>query len=156
MFSVLLHAHVEPRGSVAARRIPADCRAKLSVSNPSHPHQRVAERRKSRAGTPTRWSALRQDPSLLREGTAGPSRGPARLAAPHCGVFLRPRDRLLKRTVTTSDHNHPAGISTCVHPLHQPVAGRPHVVGARLPKPPEAWLTRPNPQAPPLLRQQAP
>ena len=39
----------EPRGSVAARRIPADCRAKLSVSNPSHPHQRVAERRNSRA-----------------------------------------------------------------------------------------------------------
>src|SRR3954463_9225212 len=35
-----------------------------------------------------------------------------------------------KRTVTTSDHHHPAGISTCVHPLHQPVAGRPHVVGA--------------------------
>src|SRR4051794_6950354 len=27
---------------------------------------------KSRAGTPTRWSALRQDLSLLREGTAGP------------------------------------------------------------------------------------
>src|SRR6185369_2185082 len=47
--ALFLSECVEPWGSVAARRIPADCRAKLSVSNPSHPHQRVAERRNSRA-----------------------------------------------------------------------------------------------------------
>ena len=34
---------------IAARRIPADCRAKLSVSNPSQSQVREAERRNSRA-----------------------------------------------------------------------------------------------------------
>jgi hypothetical protein len=47
--SSFLRPFIEPCGSVAARRIPADCRAKLSVSNPSPLQVRVAERRNSRA-----------------------------------------------------------------------------------------------------------
>ena len=42
-----LRTFVDPWGSVAARRIPAGCRAKLSVSNPSQSQVRVAERRNS-------------------------------------------------------------------------------------------------------------
>jgi hypothetical protein len=42
-----LHAFLELCGIVAARRIPAGCRAKLSVSNPSPLKVRVAERRNS-------------------------------------------------------------------------------------------------------------
>ena len=44
---ICFHPCVEPSTIVTARRIPAGCRAKLSVSNPSPLHQRVAERRNS-------------------------------------------------------------------------------------------------------------
>ena len=45
----LLHRCAEATGSAAARRIPAGCRAKLSVSNPSQSQVREAERRNSQA-----------------------------------------------------------------------------------------------------------
>src|SRR5260221_1154075 len=86
---------VEPCGSAAARRIPAGCRAKLSVSNPSQsqkegsgaPKFAGAERR-------TRWPALRHGLSRLRTGL--PAHNADRRAFRRStGVFLRPRDRLL-------------------------------------------------------------
>src|SRR5689334_5073908 len=46
---IFLHACLGPSGSVAARRIPAGCRAKLSVSYPSQSQAREAERRNSQA-----------------------------------------------------------------------------------------------------------
>src|SRR6476619_3427446 len=91
-----LSLSIEPRGSVAARRIPADCRAKLSVSNPSHPHQRVAERRNSQAriAAPVGPSYDRASPVSGRD--CWPiTRAGAPLGAP-LRLFLRPRDRLLE------------------------------------------------------------
>ena len=144
-----LSLSIEPRGSVAARRIPAGCRAKLSVSNPSPLQVRVAERRNSQprnaatVGLPcgeTHPVSGRDCRSITRTGA--PLGAPLRL-------FLKPRDRLLKRTVTTSGHNHPAGISPCVHPLHQPFRTDPRSWAGRcLSRPPEVRLRRPNPQAP--------
>src|SRR5204862_5141144 len=81
-----------------------------------------------------------------------------RLAALHCGVFLRPRDRLLE---TDRGAHSNALDSTGFPPASSAPPARCRTdpcswAGRCLPKPPEARLARPNPQAPPLLRQQAP
>jgi hypothetical protein len=153
-----LHTFIEPCGSVAARRIPADCRAKLSVSNPAQPHQRVAERRNSRArnAAPVGPSYDRTCPSSGRELPA--HNADRRASRRSTGVFLRPRDRLLE---TDRGAHSNALDSTGFPPLSSAPPARCRTdpcswAGRCLPRPPEARLTRPNPQAPPPLRQQAP
>jgi len=66
----------------------------------------------------TRWLALRQSLSLQRKGTAGPSRGPARLSALHRGVFPSS-----SRPPSGNGQGRPYGtplipqsFSPCVHP----------------------------------------
>src|SRR5580765_8839457 len=69
-FSIdFLRTFIEPWGSVAARRIPVGCRAKLSASNPSQSQKREAERRNSRArnAAPVGPSYDRTCPSSGRE-----------------------------------------------------------------------------------------
>ena len=103
--------------------------------------------------------ALRQNPSLQRKGTASPSRGPARLSAPHRGVFPQSPG-----PPSGNGQGRPYGTPliprafTRVHPL-PPARCRTDPcswAGRCLPRPPEARLARPNPQAPSPLRQQAP
>src|SRR5436309_834409 len=112
-----------------------------------HPRGRSADRRCAERRT---VAALRLGLSLQRKGSASPSRGPARLSAPHRGVFLRPRDRLLE---TDRGAHSNALDSTGFPPLSSAPPARcrtdPHSWAGRcLPKPPEARLARPNPQAP--------
>ena len=82
-----------------------------------------------------------------------------RLPALHCGVFLRPRDRLLEtdRGAHSRTPLIPRGFPR-FHPLHQPVAGRTHIVGpggvSQGPRRP-GWLGRTRRRRSPL-RQQAP
>jgi len=143
---------VDPRGSVAARRIPADCRAKLSVSNPSHSQKREAERRNSRA----RIAA----PVGLPCGMASPvsgrdcrpiTRTGAPLGAPLRRFSFDLETAFWKRTgAAIRNALDPAGFSPCVHPL-PPARCRTDPcswAGRCLPRPPEARLARPNPQAP--------
>src|SRR5204862_867187 len=73
-----------------------------------------------------------------------------RLAALHCGVFLRPRDRLLE---TDRGAHSNALDSTGFPPLSSAPPARCRTdprswAGRCLPRPPEARLARPNPQAP--------
>jgi hypothetical protein len=100
----------------------------------------------------TRWLALRQSPSLQRKGTAGPSRGPARLSALRRGVFpqtSRPPSGNGQGRPTDGTPLIPRDF-TRVHPL-PPARCRTDPcswAGRCLPRPPEARLARPNPQAP--------
>jgi len=155
-----LSLSIEPRGSVAARRIPADCRAKLSVSNPSHPHQRVAERRNSRARKAAPIG-LPYGHGLSRQRTGLPIHNADRRASRRstAAFSLDLETAFWKRTgAAIRNALDPAGFSPCVHPL-PPARCRTDPcswAGRCLPRPPEARLARPNPQAPPPLRQQAP
>ena len=136
----------EPCGSVAARRIPADCRAKLSVSNPSHsqkegsgaPKFAGAERR-------TRWPALRH--GLSRQRTGLPAHNADRRASRRstAAFSLDLGTAFWKRTGAPIRTPLIPRAFTRFHPLHQPVAGRTHVVGpggvSRGPRRP-GWLGR--------------
>ena len=154
----LLHAFADPCGSVAARRIPADCRAKLSVSNPSLLQQRVAERRNSRArnAAPVGPSYDRTCPSSGRELPAhNADRRAFRRSTAAFSFVLG--TAFWKRTGAPIRN---ALDSTGFPPLSSAPPARCRTdpcswAGRCLPRPPEARLTRPNPQAPPLLRQQA-
>jgi hypothetical protein len=55
-------------GSVAARRIPAGCRAKLSVSNPSHPNRGKRSAEIRGRGTPHPLACLAAGLSRQRTG----------------------------------------------------------------------------------------
>ena len=142
----LLNPCVEPCGSVAARRIPADCRAKLSVSNSSHPQKREAERRNSRArnAAPVGPSYDRTCPSSGRElpahnaGRRAFRRSTAAFSLDLGTAFWRRTGAPIRTPLI------PRGFPR-FHPLHQPVAGRTHVVGpggvSRGPRRP-GWLGR--------------
>ena len=100
-----------------ARGAPGISIPSRTRGNAPSPKVRGAERRKARVTF--------QTPCGARPMTLG-----VHLAALHCGVFLRPRDRLLKTDRGAHSNTlDPAGLSPCVHPLHQPVAGRTHVIG---------------------------
>ena len=74
---------VEPCGSVAARRIPADCRAKLSVSNPSHSQKEgIGAPKFAGAERRARWPALRQGPSVSGRDCRSMTRTGAPFGAP--------------------------------------------------------------------------
>jgi hypothetical protein len=137
---------VDPCGSVAARRIPAGCRAKLSVSNPSHPHQRVAERRNSRArnAAPVGPSYDRTCPSSGRElPVHNADRRAFRRSTAAFSLDLE--TAFWRRTGAPIRTPLIPRAFTRFHPLHQPVAGRTHVVGpgdvSRDPRRPD-WLGR--------------
>jgi hypothetical protein len=99
---------------------------------------RGAERRKARGNILT--------PCGVRPMTLG-----VRLAALHCGVFLRPRDRLLE-TDRGPLYGKPL-IPRAFTRVHPPPPARCRTdprswAGQCLPRPPEDRLTRPIPQAP--------
>ena len=157
--ALFLSECVEPWGSVAARRIPADCRAKLSVSNPSHPHQRVAERRNSqpRIAATVGPSYDRAGPSSGRELPAhNADRRASRRSTAAFSLDLG--TAFWKRTGAPIRTPLIPRAFARFHPLHQPVAGRTHVVGpggvSRDPRRP-GWLGRTLRRRSPL-RQQAP
>ena len=152
-FSIVIFSMhcVEPRGSVAARRIPADCRAKLSFEPFALPIKREAERRKSRArnAAPVGPSCDRTCPSSGRELPA--HNADRRASRRSTAAFsLSPGTAFWKRTG--------APIRTPLIPraftrVHPPPPARcrtdPHSwAGQCLPRPPEIRLRRPDPQAP--------
>src|SRR5436190_16505890 len=90
---------VEPRGNAAARRIPAGCRAKLSVSNPSQSQKREAERRNSRARNAAPIGRLAVGPVPPAGGNGQPmTRAGAPLGAPLRRFSLDPGTAFWKRT----------------------------------------------------------
>ena len=137
---------VEPCGSAAARRIPAGCRSKLSVSNPSPLKVRVAERRNSQPR-----NAATVGPSYDRTCPSGGRELPAHNADRR--TFRRSTAAFSLDLGTAFWKRTGAPIRTPLiprgfprfHPLHQPVAGRTHVVGpgdvSRSPRRP-GWLGR--------------
>jgi hypothetical protein len=146
MFGSSSSSSIKPSGSVAARRIPAGFRPNCRFRTLRNPNKREAERRNSRArnaapvGPPYGWASPvsgRDCRPITRTGA--PLGAPPRL-------FLKPRDRLLE-----TDRGGLYGTPliprafTRFHPLHQPVAGRTHVVGpggvSRGPRRP-GWLGR--------------
>ena len=121
----------EPSGIVAARRIPADCRAKLSVSNPSPLQVRVAERRNSQPRNAATVGLPCGETHPVSGRDCRPiTRAGAPLGAP-LRLFLKPRDRLLE--TDRGAHTVRPGFRRVFRPAfirpHQPVAGRTHVVG---------------------------
>src|SRR5882724_3729840 len=149
----------EPWGSVAARRIPAGFRPNCRFRTLRILQQRVAERRNSRAriAAPVGGPYGRACPSSGRElPIHNADRRASRRST--AAFFLRPRDRLLE---TDRGAHSNALDSTGFPPLSSAPPARCRTdpcswAGRCLPRPPEARLARPNPQAPPLLRQQAP
>ena len=128
--SSFLRAFVEPRGSVAARRIPAGCRSKLSFEPFALPIKREAERRNSRArnAAPVGPSYDRTCPSSGRELPAHNADRRA-FRRPTAAFSLDPGTAFWKRTgAPIRTPLIPRGFPR-FHPLHQPVAGRTHVVG---------------------------
>src|SRR5436190_23418083 len=121
---------VEPCGNAAARRIPAGCRAKLSVSNPSQSQKREAERRNSRArnAAPVGPSCDRTCPSSGRELPAHNADRRA-FRRPTAALSLDLGTAFWKRTGAPIRAPLIPRAVARFHPLHQPVAGRTHVVG---------------------------
>jgi len=151
----------EPRGSVAARRIPAgfrpNCRFRtlrnLNTEGSGAPKFAGADRR-------ARWPALRLSLSRLRTGLPVHNADRRASRRPTAAVSLDPETAFWKRTGAADRRTTPLipRAFPRVHPL-PPARCRTDPcswAGRCLPRPPEVRLTRPNPQAPPLLRQQAP
>ena len=129
--SWFLRACVEPCGSVAARRIPAgfrpNCRFRtlrsLNTEGSGAPKFAAADRR-------DRWPALRR--GLSRQRTGLPAHNADRRASrrPTAAFSLDLGTAFWRRQEPQSLSSLiPQGFSPCVHPLHQSVAGRTHVVG---------------------------
>ena len=99
-FSVHIFSSMhEPCAIIPARRILAGFRPKLSVSNPSPLLQRVAERRNSQPRNAAAVGLPCGETDPVCE-TGLPAHNADRRASrrPAAAFFLRPRDRLLKRT----------------------------------------------------------
>ena len=137
---------------IAARRIPAGCRAKLSVSNPSQSQVREAERRNSRARIAAPIGRLAAKPvppaggncrSITRTGA--PLGAPLRRFSLDLGTaFWRRTGAADRRNALDSAGFHPPSSASTTRCRTDPCSW----AGQCLPRPPEAWLTRPNPQAP--------
>ena len=158
--ALFLSECVEPWGSVAARRIPADCRSKLSVRTLRSPNRGKRSAESRGRGTPHPLARLTIGPVPPAGGNCrSMTRTGAPLGAPLRRFSFDLETAFWKRTgAAIRNALDPAGFSPCVHPL-PPARCRTDPcswAGRCLPRPPEARLARPNPQAPPPLRQQAP
>jgi hypothetical protein len=136
-------------GSVAARRIPADCRSKLSVSNPSQSQRgrRSAEIRWCGSAAPVARPYDRTDPVSGRDCRSMMRTGAPFGAPPRRCVFRVPGGdfRQRKKPFELPD---PAGFRLRSSAPPARTEG-PMVLGRSVdPRPPEVRLTKPDPQAP--------
>ena len=141
----------DPCGIVAARRIPADCRAKLSVSNPSHSQKEGSGAPKVAGRNADPLARLAIGPVPPAGGNGRPiTRAGAPLGAPLRRFSLDLGTAFWRRTGAADRRNALDSAGTRFHP---PPPARCRTdpcswAGQCLPRPPEARLARPNPQAP--------